>query len=102
VQVGSKAADHPAGTTIAKKMQPVSWFTALRGAMSFALVEYIPLYDSMRGKGTRVKPELKAMTSACTMFTALVLGGYTYYLMEHVGMEVQSNDRNQEQPSSLK
>jgi hypothetical protein len=54
--------------------------------MSFALVENIPLYDTVTKEGSKVKPELKAMTSATIVFTVFVLGGYTYYLMETLGM----------------
>lgn len=74
------------GVIIDKKMQMVLWFAGLRGAMSFALVEHVPLYDSSIGEGTPLKPELKAMTSASILFTVFVLGGYTYYVMEHLGM----------------
>jgi len=71
-------------------MQIALWFAGLRGAMSFALVEHIPLYDSFSGEGTRLKPELKAMSSACIMFTVFVLGGYTYYMMQHLGIAPSS------------
>jgi hypothetical protein len=76
-----------------KKMQLVLWFAGLRGAMSFALVEHIPLYDSSNGEGTRLKPELKAMTSASILFTVFVLGGYTYYVMEHLGLSPNTSRR---------
>eukprot|EP00934_Nitzschia_sp_Nitz4_P001941 Nitzschia sp. Nitz4//scaffold4_size323378//48168//51131//NITZ4_000625-RA/size323378-snap-gene-0.441-mRNA-1//-1//CDS//3329553294//1941//frame0 len=75
-----------AGVIIDRKMQLVLWFAGLRGAMSFALVENIPLFDSVSGTGTRLKSELKAMTSACIMFTVFVLGGLTYYMMEGLGL----------------
>ena len=75
-----------AGVIIDNKMQLVLWFAGLRGAMSFALVEHIPLYDAVTGEGTRLKSELKAMTSACIIFTVFVLGGGTYYMMEALGM----------------
>ncbi len=68
------------------RMQIVLIFAGLRGAMSFALVETIPMYDSNTGEGSRYKPELKAMTSACIMFTVFVMGGYTYYLLERLGL----------------
>ena len=74
------------GIIIDRKMQVVLWFAGLRGAMSFALVEHIPMYDSVSGEGTRLKPELKAMTSATIIFTVFVLGGYTFYLMEYMGI----------------
>ena len=81
----------PPGVVIDKRMQLVLWFAGLRGAMSFALVEHIPLYDSVSGEGTRLKPELKAMTSACIMFTVFILGGYTYYMMEFLGLAPRSS-----------
>lgn len=74
------------GVIIDAKMQMVLWVAGLRGAMSFALVENIPLYDTVTGEGSKVKPELKAMTSATIVFTVFVLGGYTYYLMDNLGM----------------
>jgi NhaP-type Na+/H+ or K+/H+ antiporter len=76
----------PAGVIIDKNMQLVLWFAGLRGAMSFALVENIPLYDATTGEGTRVKSELKAMTSACIIFTVFFLGGSTYYMMDLLGL----------------
>jgi NhaP-type Na+/H+ or K+/H+ antiporter len=82
----SPGAQPPAGVIIDYKMQMVLWVAGLRGAMSFALVENIPLYDTVTKEGSKVKPELKAMTSATIVFTVFVLGGYTYYLMEMLGM----------------
>jgi NhaP-type Na+/H+ or K+/H+ antiporter len=85
--VTSNVASHQLpGVIIDKKMQLVLWVAGLRGAMSFALVENIPLYDTVTQQGSRLKPELKAMTSATIVFTVFVLGGYTYYLMEHLGL----------------
>jgi hypothetical protein len=71
---------------IDRRMQVVLWFAGLRGAMSFALVEHVPLYDAVSGEGTPLKPELKAMTSASILFTVFILGGYTYYMMEYLGL----------------
>jgi NhaP-type Na+/H+ or K+/H+ antiporter len=80
-----------AGVIIDKNMQLVLWFAGLRGAMSFALVEDIPTYDAVTGEGTRLKSELKAMTSACIIFTVFVLGGLTYYMMDGLGMAPSNN-----------
>lgn len=88
------ATSGPPGVVIDKRMQVVLWFAGLRGAMSFALVEYIPLYDSVSGEGTILKPELKAMTSASIMFTVFVLGGYTYYMMDYLGLAPQGSRRS--------
>lgn len=74
------------GVIIDTKMQLVLWVAGLRGAMSFALVEHIPLYDEITGEGTRLKAEMKAMTSATIVFTVFVLGGYTFYMMEQLGL----------------
>ena len=77
-----------------KKMQIVLIFAGLRGAMSFALVEHIPLFDTITGQGTRLKPELKAMTSASIIFTVFVLGGATSYLMERIGYSISSKQEH--------
>ena len=75
-----------ADVTIGSRMQLVLWFAGLRGAMSFALVENIPLYDAVTGEGSRMKAELKAMTSACIIFTVFVMGGCTDYVIERLGL----------------
>ena len=76
------------GVHIDKRMQLVLIFAGLRGAMSFALVEHIPMFDTTTGQGSRLKPELKAMTSASVIFTVFVLGGATSYLMERLGFSI--------------
>jgi len=83
---GSFIPDKSNGPQIDGRMQIVLIFAGLRGAMSFALVETVPMYDQTTGEGSRYKPELKAMTSACIVFTVFILGGYTYYLLENLGM----------------
>jgi len=82
------------GVIVDRKMQMVLWFAGLRGAMSFALVEHIPLFDAVTGEGTRMKAELKAMTSASIMFTVFVLGGSTNYFMDFVGLSPASARHN--------
>ena len=76
------------GVHIDRRMQLVLVFAGLRGAMSFALVEHIPMFDTTTGQGSRLKPELKAMTSASVIFTVFVLGGGTSYLMEKLGYSI--------------
>ena len=90
--VGSSSNDNRRGVFIDVRMQIVLWFAGLRGAMSFALVEDIPLFDTVTGQGSRMKPELKAMTSASIVFTVFVLGGSTYYLMERLGMSLNKDE----------
>ena len=57
---GTASNDNRRGVFIDGRMQIVLWFAGLRGAMSFALVENIPLFDTVTGQGSRFKPELKA------------------------------------------
>ena len=70
---------------IPRSVQLVLWFSGLRGAMSFALVEFIPIYDKVSGHGSPFKPELKAMTCASIFFTIFVFGGATFYLLRFLG-----------------
>jgi hypothetical protein len=72
-------------------MQLILWIAGLRGAMSFALVENIPLFDTVTREGSRLKPELKAMTSATIVFTVFFMGGCTFYMMERVGLAPVGN-----------
>merc|ERR1712071_401077 len=76
---------------IDRPIQIVLLFSGLRGAMSFALVENIPLFDTVTGHGSRLKPELKSMTSASIAFTVFVLGGSTFYLLEYLGLSVKND-----------
>jgi NhaP-type Na+/H+ or K+/H+ antiporter len=89
------------GVIIDSRMQTVLWFAGLRGAMSFALVENIPLYDAVTGEGSRMKAELKAMTSASIIFTVFVLGGCTDYVIERLGMGPSSKSETVEMTSLL-
>ena len=73
-------------------MQLVLIFAGLRGAMSFALVEHIPMFDTTTGQGSRFKPELKSMTSASVIFTVFVLGGATPYLLERLGYSLSKEE----------
>ncbi len=98
----SNRSHQAAGVVIDSKMQLVLWFAGLRGAMSFALVENIPLYDGVTGEGTPFKSELKAMTSACIIFTVFFLGGGTFYTMEALGMTIKpKSDYSREQKMEM-
>ena len=98
----SNRSHQAAGVVIDAKMQLVLWFAGLRGAMSFALVENIPLYDGVTGEGTPFKSELKAMTSACIIFTVFFLGGGTFYMMEALGMSIKpKSDYSREQKMEM-
>merc|ERR1712086_509258 len=89
------------GVYIDCRMQAVLVFAGLRGAMSFALVEHIPMFDTTTLQGSRLKPELKAMTSASVIFTVFVLGGATSYLMDRLGYSPNKQDDELEITSLL-
>ena len=62
----------------------------VRGAVSFALVANVPLYNSVTKRGSQYKAELKSMTSSSIVFTLFVFGAITYCI---VRKEQQNPDR---------
>lgn len=71
-----------------RRTQQILLLAGVRGAVSFALVENIPVYDAVRKTGSQFKPELKAMTSSSILFTVFVFGALTYFLVK------EERDRN--------
>jgi NhaP-type Na+/H+ or K+/H+ antiporter len=65
-----------------KKTQQILILSGARGAVSFALVESIPVYDAVTKEGSLYKPQLKAMTSCSILFTIFVFGAWTYFLIK--------------------
>jgi NhaP-type Na+/H+ or K+/H+ antiporter len=61
-----------------KKTQLILLLAGVRGAVSFALVENIPVWDNVSQSGSKFKAELKAMTSSSIVFTLFVFGALTY------------------------
>jgi NhaP-type Na+/H+ or K+/H+ antiporter len=61
-----------------RKTQLILLFSGVRGAVSFALVENIPVWDAVTQVGSKYKAELKAMTSSSIVFTLFVFGALTY------------------------
>ena len=50
--------DRP-GQFVTNKNQFILWFSGLRGGMTFALVENIPVFDPITKTGSNFKPELR-------------------------------------------
>lgn len=78
--------DDGSGTSNAKRF--LDWETQLilllagvRGAVSFALVANLPVYDAVTKHGSQYKAELKAMTSSSIFFTLFVFGGLTFFVV---------------------
>jgi NhaP-type Na+/H+ or K+/H+ antiporter len=70
-----------------KRTQSVLILAGLRGAVSLALVENVPIYNNMTGEGCEFKPLMKGMTSAAIMFTTFIFGGSAYYVLPRLGVE---------------
>jgi len=65
-----------------RRTQTFLLLAGVRGAVSFALVENIPVYDAVRKTGSHYKAELKAMTSTSILFTVFIFGALTYLLVQ--------------------
>ena len=64
------------------KTQFILFTAGVRGAVSYALVQNIPVYDSVTKHGSHFKGELKAMTSAIIVILIFVFGALTYFTMQ--------------------
>ena len=67
---------------IDRNMQLVLLYSGMRGAVSLALAENIPLFDVVTKEGSKFKPALKAMTSSSIIFTVFCFGASTYYTLK--------------------
>jgi len=76
-----------------RRIQTFLLLAGIRGAVSFALVENIPVYDVVSKTGSQFKAELKAMTSASIVFTVFVFGALTYVLIKKEQNQQQGNNR---------
>jgi len=79
-----------------KRTQAVIVLAGLRGAVSLALVENVPIYNNVTGEGCEFKQVMKGMTSACILFTTFVFGGGAYYVLPHLGIS-----RDEDPPSMI-
>ncbi len=85
---------------IDRNMQLVLLYSGVRGAVSLALAENIPLYDAVTNSGSMFKPALKAMTSSSIMFTVFFFGASTYFTLKRqrerinqVGLDTEAQRR---------
>lgn len=69
-----------------RRTQVVLVMAGLRGAVSLALVENVPIFNTVSGEGCEFKQTMKGMTSACILFTTFVFGGGAYYILPHLGI----------------
>merc|ERR1711933_485631 len=77
------------------KTQLILLLSGVRGAVSFALVCNIPVYDVVTIEGSKYKAQLKAMTSTSIIFTIFVFGVLTYFTVhKEVGNDDDENNNN--------
>lgn len=65
------------------KTQGMLVLAGVRGAVSFALVANVPVYNVVTKQGSQFKAELKAMTSSSILFTLFVFGAMTYFIVRN-------------------
>jgi NhaP-type Na+/H+ or K+/H+ antiporter len=78
------------------RTQIVLFSAGVRGAVSYALVQNIPVYDAVTKKGSHFKGDLKAMTSATIVVLLFSFGALTYFTVNH-----SMNQRSDEMPPPL-
>mmetsp|Transcript_8494 Transcript_8494/g.25156 ORF Transcript_8494/g.25156 Transcript_8494/m.25156 type:complete len:789 (-) Transcript_8494:2739-5105(-) len=66
-----------------RRTQLILLLAGVRGAVSFALVENIPVWDNVSKTGSQYKAELKTMTSSSIVFTLFFFGALTYMAVKH-------------------
>lgn len=84
-----------------RHIQLVLVLSGLRGAVSLALVESVPIYNAVTGTGTEYKGIMKAMTSASIIFTIFVLGGSSYYILRNLDIKSADERLNKQLKESI-
>jgi NhaP-type Na+/H+ or K+/H+ antiporter len=68
------------------KTQFVLVLAGLRGAVSLALVENVPIYNNVTEEGCEFKQLMKGMTSGCILFTTFVFGCAAFFILPRLGI----------------
>ncbi|GKY99990.1 hypothetical protein MPSEU_000952500 [Mayamaea pseudoterrestris] len=64
------------------KTQLILFSAGVRGAVSYALVQNIPVFDAVTETGSHYKAELRSMTSCAIVLLMFAFGGLTYFTMK--------------------
>lgn len=75
---------------ISPQMQLILFGSGIRGAVSYALVQNIPVYDSVTKVGSHYKAQLKSMTSATIVTLLIALGALVYHQVQGRAQQQQS------------
>jgi NhaP-type Na+/H+ or K+/H+ antiporter len=65
-----------------RRTQIIIFSAGVRGAVSYALCQNIPVYDTVTKHGSHYKAELKYMTSATIVVVLFVFGALTYFTVQ--------------------
>jgi NhaP-type Na+/H+ or K+/H+ antiporter len=65
-----------------RKTQFILFSAGIRGAVSYALVQNIPVYDAVTEHGSHFKGELRSMTSATIVIMLFGFGALTYFTVQ--------------------
>lgn len=74
------------------RTQMILFSAGVRGAVSYALVQNIPVYDAVTKQGSHFKGELRSMTSAAIVILLFSFGALTYFTVQRG----QRSDRERE------
>ena len=99
-EVGSTHSSRTATAIQSPRTQAVLVLAGLRGAVSLALVENVPIYNNVSGEGCEFKPLMKGMTSAAILFTTFVFGGGAYYILPLLGIS-PDDEPEEESPENM-
>ena len=67
---------------LGSKTQLILFYAGVRGAVSYSLVQNIPVYDAVTKQGSRFKNELRAMTSSTIVVLLFCFGALTYFTIQ--------------------
>jgi hypothetical protein len=81
-----RQSEYREGQVLDGKMQRILFLSGIRGAVSLALVENIPLYNAVTHEGSQFKAELKTMTISSIIFTVFAFGSATYNFVKSDGL----------------
>ena len=80
------------------KTQMIMFSAGVRGAVSYALVQNIPVYNAVTKHGSKFKNELRAMTSFTVVVLLFSFGALTYFTIQR---EQRLRLEQQQAPGSL-
>lgn len=77
-----------------KKTQLILFSAGIRGAVSYALVQNIPVYDTVTKHGSLFKSEMRAMTSTTIVMLLFCFGALTYFTVQGGGAGQQDGQNS--------